>query len=98
MVTCACFSAVALLFFSCVGFVLGSFLGVIMLIWLWQPRGSRRQKLGMLSPVCLHIVVHTVCIGKLRPIDRLQKFVALCVGVCVCVRACVGGVVVVEAW
>jgi len=33
------------------GFFLGAFLGIFMLIWLWQPRMSRRHKLGILCGI-----------------------------------------------
>lgn len=33
------------------GFAMGAFLGVIMLLWLWESAVPRRQKLGILAGV-----------------------------------------------
>ncbi|CAM9618948.1 unnamed protein product [Choristocarpus tenellus] len=37
------------------GFVMGSFLGVIMLLWMWEGSVPRRQKLGILAGVTFQL-------------------------------------------
>lgn len=42
------------------GFAMGAFLGVIMLLWLWEAAVPRRQKLGILAGVTFKQTVQMV--------------------------------------
>lgn len=42
------------------GFAMGAFLGVLMLIWMWEAAVPRKQKLGILAGVTLKQTVSMV--------------------------------------
>lgn len=39
------------------GFILGFFVGFIMLFWVWMPTVPHKQKLGLLTGMCLHMAL-----------------------------------------
>lgn len=50
-----------------VGFALGFVIGMIMVVWIWQPRLSKRQKLGILCGITAHLVLSYVNVDKNHP-------------------------------
>jgi len=40
-----------------VGFAMGFVIGMIMVIWIWQPRLSKRQKAGILCGISFHLLL-----------------------------------------
>ncbi|CAM9940076.1 unnamed protein product [Ectocarpus sp. 8 AP-2014] len=52
------------------GFAMGAFLGVIMLLWLWEAAVPRRQKLGILAGVTFKQTVQMVQVAANRRDDE----------------------------
>lgn len=42
------------------GFLLGFFVGFIMLFWVWMPTVPHRQKLGILTGICFHMALRMI--------------------------------------
>jgi xanthine/uracil/vitamin C permease (AzgA family) len=39
------------------GFMLGFFVGFLMLVWVWMPTVPHKQKLGILTGICLQLAL-----------------------------------------
>mmetsp|Transcript_2485 Transcript_2485/g.3818 ORF Transcript_2485/g.3818 Transcript_2485/m.3818 type:complete len:329 (+) Transcript_2485:114-1100(+) len=46
------------------GFVLGYFIGFMMMFWVWMPTVPHRQKLGILTGICFHMGVNIMNNGN----------------------------------
>lgn len=42
------------------GFAMGFVIGIIMLIWVWQPRIPRKQKLGIIAGICFNMLMSSM--------------------------------------